>query len=295
MTYPSGGREPGTEGEFHDELLREQAQGDAAAANPEDRTAAHWLRAIDQLDEDIRVSTRRSRAARKASGWFVLGASAFSAVALAVQMVSDWLDLPASVMDVLFGALGVGLVLSLPGLILWTLLHDLNVRSVRRAGWRLTEPGSPGGETMVALYRHWWDRMEENRNPRWGFGGRAELVDPRDPEWSADRIMRQSKAVPGVLCQAWEETRGAAGWSAPPLGDWSVWACSSAGWRTAPWLAPSWAERVWGPEPCSGSSPAAIRARSGETHASLPGGWRGCDGITPTPPRAPSLMAVGLS
>lgn len=112
MTYPSGGREPGTEGEFHDELLREQAQGDAAAANPEDRTAAHWLRAIDQLDEDIRVSTRRSRAARKASGWFVLGASVFSAVALAVQMVSDWLDLPASVMDVLFGALGVGLVLS---------------------------------------------------------------------------------------------------------------------------------------------------------------------------------------
>lgn len=205
MTYPSGGREPGTEGEFHDELLREQAQGEAAAASPEDRTAAHWLRAIDQLDGDIRVSTRRSRAARKASGWFVFGASAFSAVALAAQMVSDWLDLPASVMDVLFGALGVGLVLSLPGLMLWTLLHDLNVRSVRRAGWRLTEPGSPGGEAMVALYRHWWDRMEENRNPRWGFGGRAELVDPRDPEWSADRIMRQSKAVPGVLCQAWEE------------------------------------------------------------------------------------------
>lgn len=205
MTYLSGAREPGADDEFHDELLREQAQGDAAAASREDRAAAHWLRAVDQLGEDIRVSTRRSRAARKASGWFFFGASAFSAVALAAQMLGDSLDLPASVMDVLFGAVGVGLVLSLPGLILWTLLHDLNVRSVRRAGWRLTEPGTPGGEAMVALYRHWWDRLEERRNPRWGFGGTAELVDPRDPEWSADRIMRQSKAVPGLLCQAWEE------------------------------------------------------------------------------------------
>lgn len=205
MTYLSGAREPGADDEFHDELLREQAQGDAAAASREDRAAAHWLRAVDQLGEDIRVSTRRSRAARKASGWFFFGASAFSAVALAAQMLGDSLNLPASVMDVLFGAVGVGLVLSLPGLILWTLLHDFNVRSVRRAGWRLTEPGTPGGEAMVALYRHWWDRLEERRNPRWGFGGTAELVDPRDPEWSADRIMRQSKAVPGLLCQAWEE------------------------------------------------------------------------------------------
>lgn len=205
MTYLSGAREPGADDEFHDELLREQAQGDAAAASREDRAAAHWLRAVDQLGEDICVSTRRSRAARKASGWFFFGASAFSAVALAAQMLGDSLDLPASVMDVLFGAVGVGLVLSLPGLILWTLLHDFNVRSVRRAGWRLTEPGTPGGEAMVALYRHWWDRLEERRNPRWGFGGTAELVDPRDPEWSADRIMRQSKAVPGLLCQAWEE------------------------------------------------------------------------------------------
>lgn len=205
MTYVPGAPGPAADDEFHEELLRDQARADAAAASPEDSSAAHYLRALDQLEEDIRAATRRSRAARRASGWFFFAVSAFSVVVLAAAMLGDWLDLAGSVLDVIYAVLGVGLVLFLLGLILWTALHDLDVRRVRRAGWRLTEPGTPGGEAMVAIYRHWWDRLEENRNPRWEFGGKAELQDPRDPEWSAEQIMSQSKAVPEVLCRAWEE------------------------------------------------------------------------------------------
>lgn len=205
MTYVPGASGPAPGDEPGDELLRDQARSDAAAASPEDRSAAHYLRALDQLDEDIRAATRRSRAARKVSGWFFFGTSVLCAAVLAATMLGEWLDLPESAMDVAYAVLASGMFLFTVGLILWTVLHDLHLRRVRRTGWRLVEPGTHGGEAMVAIYRLWWDRLEENRNPRWGFGGDAELLDLRDPEWSAEQIMSQSKAVPDVLCTAWEE------------------------------------------------------------------------------------------
>lgn len=171
------------------------------AGEPHGASARYYREQIKQLNEDVLLASDRWRSPRKAAGAVFAVTLSAAVLGFGLPIILHWIHVE------LDGALGEGInlitgvtvMLAALSCVAWTVLRDAHLMSMRRAGWRLVRPGQPGGEAMVALYRSWWDRLEANKNPRWGSGKDAELFDPRDPEWSAERIMTQSGAVPEVL------------------------------------------------------------------------------------------------
>ncbi|MBO0595432.1 hypothetical protein I2485_10735 [Nesterenkonia sp. E16_7] len=197
-----------------DELARQEAEAAALdrelkmvqeAGEGQSASARFYRTQIQTLNEDILQASNRWRRGRKAAGTVLAVTLPVAVLGIGVAMVLDRLDVGLE--DVFDGVISLitvtGIILAGLSYVVWTLLRDAHLMSMRRAGLRLTRPGMPGGEAMVALYRSWWDRLEAQRNPRWGSGGDTELVDPRDPEWSAELIMTQSGAVPETLQESY--------------------------------------------------------------------------------------------
>lgn len=193
-----------------DELARQEAEAAALnsdlemaqeAAEAQTASGRFYRTQIRALNDDILRASNTWRALRRISGVGLVITVTLAVLGFGLMVLLDRLGFsdehPATVTAALLT--GLSAIPAALTFILWTVLRDVHLMSMRRAGWRLTRPGTPGGEAMVALYRSWWDRLEANRNPRWNSGGDAELVDPRDPEWSAERIMAQSGAVPETL------------------------------------------------------------------------------------------------